>query len=185
MLRGWSLETIIQARSAPPVNISDLNFFSGLKGGIFGDVRPDLVPGQPLYLLGPQYPGGKAFNPAAFTDPPRDPNTGLPLRQGSVPRNFLRGFGAIQWDLAVHRDFPIHDSVKLQFRAEMFNVLNHPNFGQPSGAFGSTGFGVSTQTLGQYLNGAGIASNIGGGAFSPLYQLGGPRSVQFALKLMF
>jgi hypothetical protein len=131
-------------------------------------------------------PGHKAFNPAAFTNPPVDPATGNPLQQGNVPRNFLRGFGAAQWDFAVHRDFPIREALRLQFRAEMFNVLNHPNFGQPSGAFGEAGFGLSTQTLGQYLNGGSTGTaNIGGGALSPLYQLGGPRSIQFGLKLSF
>jgi hypothetical protein len=56
---------------------------------------------------------------------------GNPLRQGNLQRNALRGFGATQWDLAVHRDFPIKESLRLQFRAELFNVLNHPNFGPP------------------------------------------------------
>jgi hypothetical protein len=184
ILRDWSTENMIQVRSTPPVDISDSNF-SGFNGGFFGDVRPDLVSGQPFYLYGSQYPGGKAFNPAAFTDPPTDPNTGNPLRQGTTPRNFLRGFGATQWDFAIHRDFPIHESLHLQFRAEMFNVLNHPNFGPPSGLFGSGGFGVSTQMLGQSLNGGGTGSNLGGGSFNPLYQIGGPRSMQFALKVIF
>jgi hypothetical protein len=181
ILRGWSVQSIVLARSAPPVDISDQNL-SNLFGSFFIDLRPDLVPGQPLYLFGPQYPGRKAFNPAAFTDPPFDPNTFVPLRQGNVPRNFLRGFGATQWDFAVHRDFPIHESVKLQFRAEMFNVLNHPNFGPPNGNFGTNSFGVSSQMLGQSLSGFGSA---GSGSLSPLYQIGGPRSVQLALKLQF
>jgi len=187
VLRGWSLENIIQARSAAPVDISDFNFFE-FSGGIIADIRPDLLPGKPLYLYGSQYPGGKAFNPAAFTDPPSAPIGpgcpfgGCPARQGTLSRNFLRGFGATQWDFAVHRDFPLHESIRLQFRAEMFNVLNHPNFGQPYGGFPLGGFGVSTQALSQSLNGFGSS---GAGGFSPLYQLGGPRSVQFALKLSF
>jgi hypothetical protein len=98
----------------------------------------------------------------------------------------LRGFGATQWDFAIHRDFPIHDSLTLQFRAEMFNVLNHPNFGQPIGDLGSPlalnpQFGQSIQMLGQSLGG----NNVGGGSFDPLYQIGGPRSIQLALKLTF
>jgi hypothetical protein len=185
ILGDWALQTILHVSSAPPVDVSDANF-SQLNGGFFADVRPDLVPGKPLYLYGPQYPGGRAFNPGAFTDPPVDSSTGLPLRQGNVPRNVLRGFGATQWDFAVHRDFPLHESLRLQFRAEMFNVLNHPNFGPPLGAFGQGGFGLSSQMLGQSLNGGSSGlSNSGGGGFDPLYQLGGPRSIQLALKFAF
>jgi hypothetical protein len=135
-------------------------------------------------LFGSQYPGGKALNPEAFTNPPTI-SPGKPARQGDLGRNALRGFGAAQWDFAVHRDFPIRESLKLQFRAEMFNVLNHPNFGPPSGSFGRGGFGVASSMLGQYLNGGALGSNLGGGGFSPLYQLGGPRSIQFGLKVAF
>jgi len=182
ILRGWSLQNVILARSALPVDVSDGSFQGGsFNSGIAPDIRPDLVPGQPPYVQGSQYPGGRAFNPAAFTDPPADPNTGNPVRNGNVPRNFLRGFGATQWDFAVHRDFPIRELLRLQFRAEMFNVLNHPNFAPPSGIFGLGGFGVSTQLLGQSLN----SGNLGGGGLSQLYQIGAPRSMQFALKLVF
>jgi Carboxypeptidase regulatory-like domain/TonB dependent receptor len=187
VLGGWSLESVIQARSAPPVDVSDSNF-SYLNGfvGIAAEVRPDFVPGTPVYLNGSQYPGGKAFNPAAFTNPPVDPTTGLPLGQGDVSRNALRGFGATEWDFAVHRILPIHESLKLEFRAEAFNVLNHPNFGPPNGQWGSSLFGLSNATLGQSLNGGSTGvSNAGGGAFSPLYQIGGPRSMQLSLKLIF
>jgi hypothetical protein len=185
VLKGWSLESIIQARSAPPVNVFYGTLTELLDSETF--VRPDSVPGQALYLSGKAYPGGKAFNPAAFQAPPTGAN-GVPLRQGNVGRNALRGFGATQWDFAAHRDFPLHETLKLQFRAELFNVLNHPNFGQPVGNLGSPAlrnpqFGLSIETLAQSLNGGG--SNLGGGAFNPLYQIGGPRSVQLALKLIF
>jgi hypothetical protein len=182
ILGGWSLQSIILARSAPPVDVSDADFFNGnFSNGSFGDVRPDLVPGQSMYLYGSQFPGAKAFNLAAFTNPPIDPNTGLPLRQGDVPRNFLRGFGATQWDFAIHREFRLREQLKLQFRAEIFNVLNHPNFGPPVSDISQPNFGLSAQTLGNSLNG----SNLGSGAFNPLYQMGGPRSMEFALKLQF
>jgi hypothetical protein len=88
----------------------------------------------------------------------------------------------VQWDFAVHRDFSLLEHMKLQFRAELFNVLNHPNFGPPNNQFGSGAFGVSTQLLGQSLSGQ---NSLGGGGFDPLYQIGGPRSVQLALKLIF
>jgi len=185
ILRGWSTENIIQARSAPPDGVFYGSFFQ-LSNGFVTSVRPDVVAGQPFYLHGPQYPGGKAFNPAAFTTPPLDPVTGFPVGQGNLPRNALRGFGAAQWDFAVRREFRIHESLKLQFRAEMFNILNHPNFGPPVGNLGDPSainpqFGLSSQMLGRSLAG----SFSGVGAFDPLYQLGGPRSIQFGLKLLF
>jgi Carboxypeptidase regulatory-like domain/TonB dependent receptor len=180
ILGHWSVESVIQARSAPPVNVfNTLYGFDELLNGLT-QVRPDVVPGVPFYLYGPQYPGGKAINAAAFTEPPTD-SFGDPLRQGDLGRNSLRGFGATQWDFAIHREFPIREALKLQFRAEMFNLLNHPNFGPPDPDLLDQTFGRSTQMLAQSLNG----NNLGGGAFSPLYQIGGPRSMQFALKLMF
>jgi len=197
ILGGWSVQNVIQARSAPPVNVYNSIFFQGLSGAQT-QVRPDVVAGQPLYLHGSQCavlnggqcPGGTGLNPSAFVDPPTTPAGCIPevnfpcspARQGNLGRNALRGFGAFQWDFAVHRTFPIHESIALQFRAEMFNVLNHPNFGQPLGDRFNPQFGQSTQMLGRSL---GSGNNLGSGAFDPLYQIGGPRSIQFALKLQF
>ena len=179
MLRGWSIESIIQARSALPVNVDDQALaYTVSPGNAFADIRPDIASGMPLYLYGSQYPGGKALNPSAFVPPPTDPNTGIPLRQGDLGRNALRGFGATQWDFAVHRTFPVREALKLDFRAEMFNVLNHPNFGPPVGDISQALFGLSTSTLANSLN-------TTGSSLSPLYQIGGPRSIQFALKLVF
>jgi len=179
ILENWSTENFILARSATPVTVTDTNF-EEFNAGTYTSIRPDIVPGQPLYLLGPLYPGGKALNPAAFTDPPTDPATGNPTRQGDLGRNALRGFGATEWDFAIHRDFPIRESIKLQFRAEVFNLLNHPNFGPPDSNFDDATFGLSRQMLGQSLSRGSSSSGL-----NPLYQIGGPRSVQFALKLFF
>ena len=187
ILGHWALENIIQVRSAPPVNL----YYSNLSTvfAFFAQVRPDLVPGIPEYLYGKQYPGGKILNNTPnqggtgcigpFCPPPLDSN-GAPVRQGDLGRNALRGFGAAQWDLALHRDFPIRESIKLQFRAELFNVLNHPNFGQPVTDISNPLFGQATQMLAQSLD-----QSSGGGSFSALYQIGGPRSIQLALKLFF
>ena len=193
LLKGWSLNNIVQARSAPPLDVY-YTYVTSLSNGFYTDVRPDLAPGHPIYLYGSQYPGGKALNPAAFQSAPVTPvgctpggdSPCNPTRQGDLGRNALRGFGSFQWDFAVHREITLYESMKLQFRAEMFNVLNHPNFGPPVGNLGNPSavnpqFGQSFQMLGQSLAGG----NVGAGAFDPLYQIGGPRSVQLALKLIF
>jgi hypothetical protein len=173
----WSIQEIVQLHSAPPVNVYEADFSQLAQYST--QIRPDLVSGQPVYLYGSAFPGGKALNAAAFTTPPLDSN-GNPTRQGDLGRNALRGFGLAQWDSAVHRDFPIHDSLHLMFRAELFNILNHPNFGPPQSGIGLGNFGLSTQTLAQSLGGT-----VGAGGFSSLYQLGGPRSIQLAMKLQF
>jgi hypothetical protein len=126
----------------------------------------------PLMLYGSQYPGGKAFNMAAFTAPP----TG---QQGDFGRNVLRGFGARQADVAFQREFHLIDKMGLRFRGEFFNLFNHPNFGNPQNNLTDQLFGQSTQTLASSLAGG------DGAGFNPLYQIGGPRSIQLALKLQF
>jgi hypothetical protein len=101
-------------------------------------------------------------------------------RQGTLGRNALRGFPLSQLDLAVRRQFALSERTRLQLRAEFFNVFNHPNFGDPVGDLGSRLFGLSTQTLARGLGTGGV-----NGGLSPLYQVGGPRSVQLALRLGF
>jgi hypothetical protein len=146
-------------------------------------IRPDIVPGQSQYLTGSQYPGRKAINPAAFTDPPIDPTSGDPTRQGTLSRNALRSLGLTQWDFTARREFPIYERMKLQFRAELFNVLNHPNFGPFNNQFGAGNafFGQSTQMYNEFLGGSGA----GNGNQNSLYTPGTPRSGELALKLIF
>ena len=92
----------------------------------------------------------------------------------------LRGFGAWQVDAALQRQFHLTDRLELIFRSEFFNVFNHPNFGSPINTLTSPLFGQSTQMLASFLGSGGA-----NGGFSPLYQIGGPRSIQLALKLQF
>ncbi len=172
LLGGWSMDTLLTARSATPVTV--LGPFAVVGSALF-NARPDVVPGAPFYLHGPQYPGGKAFNPAAFTNPPGG-------QQGDLRRNVLRGFGAWQDDLTVRRQFRLGDKARLQIRVEFFNVFNHPNFGNPAASLSNPLFGRSTQTLANTLVSAQGGFN---GGLNPLYQFGGPRSGQLALKLEF
>jgi hypothetical protein len=166
---GWSVDSFILARTAPPVDVVGGLVFAD---GIALYPRPNVAPGVPLVLYGSQYPGGKAFNSAAFTAP----STG---QQGDFGRNVLRGFGAWQDDFAVERQFHFTERAQLRFRGEFFNIFNHPNFGPPTNNLTSPLFGQSTQMLASSLAGS---SNAG---FNPLYQIGGPRSIQLALKLLF
>jgi hypothetical protein len=169
IFQDWSITSFVVIRSAPPVDIVGAQISGGV--GVFMP-RPDIKPGLPLVLYGSQYPGGKAFNPAAFTPPPAG-------QQGDFGRNVLRGFGAWQADVALQRQFHVTEKTGLLFRAEFFNIFNHPNFGSPNNTLSSPLFGRSTQTLASSLA---SATNAG---FSPLYQIGGPRSIQLALKLQF
>jgi hypothetical protein len=101
-------------------------------------------------------------------------------------RNVLRGFPVFQTDLALRRQFSLTERVNLQFKAEFFNAFNHPNFADPGANFDGANdidnalFGQSTQMLGRGLGSGGAT-----GGFNPLYQIGGPRSIQFALRLQF
>ena len=117
---------------------------------------------------------------AAFTAPPLDAS-GNPLRQGTLGRNALRGFAMSQVDLAVRRDIPLGGSANLQLRAEAFNLFNQVSFGLPKNALSSGLFGQPTRTLASSLGAGGVS----GGGFSPLYQVGGSRSIQLALRIEF
>ncbi len=159
--KGWGLDSLLRFRTALPTNLTTFVVFDPY----FGAARPNVISGVPQVLSGPQYPGGKAVNPAAFTTPPD--NT-----QGNFPRNSLRFFNASQVDLALRRQFSLTEKVKLQFRFEFFNVFNHPNFADPTDF--NPGNNVSRQMLSRGL-----------GGLSPLYQIGGPRSGQVGLRLTF
>ena len=120
VLHHWGLDARFIARTGFPITLLGNTLTNPVSGTYLSNV--DLVPNQPIYLYGASFPGGRALNPAAFTLPVgEDP--------GDAPRNFVRGFGADQINLSARREFPITDTVSVQFRAETFNILNHPNFG--------------------------------------------------------
>jgi len=173
---SWSTDSIIYVRSAPPVNVvTGTNPFPGtFLSGASSVQRPNVVPGVPFYLDQPNAPGGKVINRAAFATPV--PATA----QGNLGRNALRGFAATQWDLTLRRQFHFTERLSLQARSDFFNILNHPNFGNPINFLTSPQFGHSTQMLNSYLGSGGQS-----GGLNPLYQIGGPRSIQLALKLQF
>jgi len=168
LLRNWTIDGILTARSATPVDlVGGRNVV-----GFVANFRPDLIPNAPLYISDQTVPGGRRFNIAAFAAPAAG-------RQGTLGRNVLRSFPAWQADIALRRRFSLTERLKLQLGAEFFNVFNHPNFGDPANDIRiPSAFGRSTQMLGRNL------SSFGSG-FTPLYQIGGPRSIQLSLKMTF
>lgn len=169
-LGNWSVDSFILARSAPPVDVIGGMVY---EDGIALYPRPDVAPGVPLVLYGSKYPGGKILNGAAFTAPPIG-------QQGDFGRNVLRGFGAGQADVAFQRQIHLTERLGLRIRGEFFNIFNHPNFGPPDNNITDALFGYSTETLASSLGSGGA-----NGGLNPLYQIGGPRSIQLALKLQF
>src|SRR5262249_17169640 len=145
---------------------------------------PDLIPGIPTYISDATVPGGRRLNTAAFLIP-----TSAAV-SGSLGRNALVGFGMYQADVSLSRTVHFGHVIRLNIRVDMFNLTNQRDFANPASSLGSvsaTGavvrsatFGISQSTLNTALGSGGIS-----GGLSPLYQIGGPRSMQLSLKLVF
>jgi hypothetical protein len=148
-------------------------------GGASRNVRrPNLIPGANPYLNNDR----NLLNPAAFTIP--EPGT-----FGNLPRNALRGPNFRQVDFILNKRFPITETVRLEFRTELFNVFNRTNFALPSSALN-----VGLPTLGGsgVQPGQAYTQSSAGSTFGLLRQtvertvgLGTNRQIQFALRLNF
>jgi hypothetical protein len=203
LFRGWSLDGRVQVQSAAPIDIV-ANAFTDPETLQTVTVRPNVIPGVPIYVFGDQYPGSRILNNAPYTvadnpmlaaagclwiaRPPGDTTTPIgPARgafctpptgqSGNLGRFVIRGLPAWQVDMSLRREFKIGEQVKLLLRAEAFNVFNHPNFGAIQTSLTNAAFGQATNMLGrQFAGSTGLNS---------LYQIGGPRSMQFAARLSF
>ena len=178
---GFAFDFITRARSAPPFNA--YVSYSNQTAGVSYTIRPDLNSGVDIFLDDPSVPGGRRINPDAFSLPPV-------TRQGTLGRNALRAFPLYQSDVALRREFKLAERIRLQLRAEAFNVFNQVNFSvdsstyisvnqsNPSGTYNLT-FGQATNILSNQLSGS------SGTGFNSLYSVGGARSLQFAAKILF
>ena len=159
---SWELTSMFVARTGFPVNVTVDRSSSDVPDGNTTDQRPDIVPGVSLTP-----PGGSTIaewiNPAAFAVPASG-------TFGDAPRDVARGPGAWQMDLGIGKHIPVSERVQLEFRAECFNIFNHPQYGLPQsdlsagpGVFGSIISSVNTGPVGT----------------------GTPRQMQFMLRVAF
>jgi len=159
---GWQLNTILTVQSGRPINIITSN------GGINGNAvqRPDVVPGQP-FILPHWTPNTGYLNPMAFLNPAN----GL---FGNLGRDQVYGPGFWNTDFSLSKIFAVREQLSLQFRAEFFNIFNHPNFALPTNVvnIGAPNAGLITQTPDVAQGNPGLGG-------------GGPRVVQFGLRLQF
>jgi hypothetical protein len=182
LLKDWAIDSIFSARSATPVNA----YFTTIAPFGIYQLRPNRRSDAPLYIEDKAEAGGRRVNPAAFV-------VQTPTSQGTLGRNSVRGYPFWQLDFALRRQFRLAERFDLQVKAELFNAFNHPNFGDPrfedmslglaSGGqfFPNAAFGRSTSMLGRSL----ASGGTGTGGLNPLYQIGGPRSIQLSLKAQF
>ena len=154
VLGGWEISAIVTLQSGFPFTLNLRGDTAGVgagTGGIF--VRPNLVPGQDWQLSGSQQSTARYFNTAAFSSP----NAGA---FGNVGRNNLIGPGQSTADVILARYVRVKEGIRLQFRAEFFNALNHSNYLLVGRIVNDPTFG---QVLSQY----------------------DPRQLQFGLKLTY
>jgi hypothetical protein len=101
---------------------------------------------------------------------------------GTMGRNIFRDSGYKNWDLSIFKDFKYKERYGVQFRAEFFNVLNHPSIANPYGSV-SGGAGGNDPSAGT-LFGCGCGTPDGP-AGNPIVGSGGPRNIQLGLKITF
>lgn len=166
-VNGWGLDLFVRARSAFPLAISTGR--DGLNTGLGSAERPNLVPGQPIWLVDASVPAGQRLNRAAFALP----TVGA---QGDLERNSIRGLWAKQVDLSVRRSFAI-SRLELQVRLDAYNVFNWPQHGQFVTALNSSRFGLSQASL----NSRGSTTQ----AASPQYSPGGSRTCDLQVRVSF
>jgi hypothetical protein len=161
---GWSVSSIITAQTGFPFT-PQLSYNPTNSGDTRNPVRPFLNPNftGPVILGNPN----QWFNPAAFLAPPATGGFA-----GNVGRNTYIGPGLATWDFSVLKDTKIRERLSLQFRAEIFNLLNRANFNTPN---------LIVFTPPTAANPSGLSGTAGAITSTTTSS----RQVQFALKLLW
>jgi hypothetical protein len=173
--------------------------------------RPDLVPGVPIFLPGGVHDHTLPINPAAFAPPPLDPTgiadangncinaCGLVSRFGDAPNGLIRALNVWQIDLSLTKETKLTERVALKFGAQVFNIFNHVQFGDPNPnniAFNYTNVpnSAGNPTNNWVLQPAGSLglidttvnfNNNNDNAASPNTGTGLPRQIQLMLRVEF
>ncbi len=168
---GWNLSSTLQAHTGFPFDVTTLDRSIGL--GFANTARPNLAAGVPIWLQNDSVPGGRELNPAAFTAAPD-------LTDGTLGRNVLTGPGVFQVDASLQRQFRLFRASSLEVSASAFNLFNHPSFSNPIGYLGSALFGQPT-SMQSLMLGSGNPTN----GLTPIFQSGGPRTIELTLKIRF
>jgi hypothetical protein len=171
-VNGWETSYNYKFQSGQPYG-PVFEYYDTADGQGTEGYRLDRVPGQPLYIQNSYDPTGQSLNPAAFAIPASalQPNAGL-VGNGNTSRNEFLGPRLSQLDFAIRRDFQVTERVRLQFSAELFNVLNHPNFQTPNTIYAyvyNTKTGGPTACPGTTTAASGVSCNM----YFPDSRLGG------------
>ena len=136
VLGGWSTAAIWTWQSGFPLNISS--------GGDYSNANPDVNNDQARQIATTQYTTGsraqrlqKWFTTSSYAAP-------AAITYGNVGRNTLIGPSTFNIDFAIHRIFSLTERYKLQFRAELFDFPNHPEFNNPNTTLTANTFGQIT-----------------------------------------
>jgi outer membrane receptor protein involved in Fe transport len=121
VLAHWQASGILTMQDGTPLN--PVYFFSDFANSGTPN-RPNIVAGQKISLPRSQRSADHWFNTDAFQAP-------APFTFGNAGRNIIPGPGNVLFDFALHRRFPISEGKVIEFRAESFNLFNHPNYGIP------------------------------------------------------
>ena len=187
---GWQLNWIASLQSGRPIPIADS---SDTSGRFYFNQRPNIVPGVDPIL--PHWtPATGYLNPLAFIQPAFG-------TFGNLGRNSIYGPGYRNLDFSITKNTQLTEQLALQFRAEFFNILNHPNFAQPNHNItpgfvddGSPGSPQIDPNPGAYVGGIVPGALLPMGLISQTPDVaqtnpglggGGPRVIQLGLKLMF
>jgi hypothetical protein len=137
-LSNWEISAIVALQSGQPMTALLSTALSGTQSN--GTDRPDMIANPNLKRghRGPDY----WFNLNAFTPPPiYSDSQGAFSVPGNEGRNVITGPGLASWDSSLQRKFTLHEAANLVFRADFFNLTNHPNFDRPGLIYATSNFG--------------------------------------------